>query len=210
MDRDVPKRRVLLLEDDPLTLTLLELAIQAAGFDTWGFSSVTAAKHGLNKFDPDMAILDIDLGPGLTGVDFAKVMIRSHPHVGILFISQDPQIEFTWVPKDHQDNIGFLSKLDLYDFDTVRVAIEECLRPGSKGVNHQIFVAGQGLTARQHSLLLGIAEGMTNQELAAKEGTTVRAIEYMAERIQRKLPEILLDSKTLRLESVRTYLKDSS
>jgi DNA-binding NarL/FixJ family response regulator len=208
MNQELPERRVLLLEDDPLTLTLLEIAIQTIGFATHSTSSVTAAKQALKTFDPDLAILDIDLGPGLTGTDFAKVMSRTHPHVAVLFISRIPYEETSGAAdKELRGKVGYLNKFNLHDFDLVRAAIEECLRPSRQAVIRPIFVAGQGLTRRQHSLLLEVANGLSYREIALKAGTTIRAIEYMAARIQTKFPEILLDSRALRLESVRTYLQ---
>lgn len=211
MDQEFANRRVLLLDDDPLTLTVLEIAIQKFGFQTYSTASVTAAKRGLTKFDPDLAILDIDLGPGLTGVNFAKVLTKSHPHVRILFVSRVPYEDTNWVVgKELRGNVGYLNKLNLHDFGIVRAAIEECLRPTGQAVIRPVFVAGQGLTRRQHSLLLDVAGGMTDRELATKPGWTIRAIEYMAELIRSKVPEILLDRRNLRLEPVRTYLNGLS
>ena len=90
MGQEFEDRRVLLVEDDALTLTLLESVIRTFGFHTYSAASATEAKVALTSFDPDLAILDIDLGPGPTGLDFAKMMSKTHPHVAVLFLSRLP------------------------------------------------------------------------------------------------------------------------
>lgn len=211
MDQEFGDRRVLLVEDDALTLTLLESVIQAFGFRTASAKTATEAKKVLTTFDPDLAILDIDLGPGPTGLDFAKMMSKTHPHVAVLFLSRTPYEDSasTMDPSLHGD-FGYLNKLNLRDVEIVRSAIEECLRPSLNAPARPVFIPGQGLTRLQHSLLLDIAGGLTTREIAAKNGKTPRAIERVAERIQQKIPELLLDSRTLRLESVRNYLEKLS
>ena len=201
-------RRVLLVEDDPLTLTLLESVIRTFGFDTFCAASATEAKKALATFDPDLAILDIDLGPGPTGLDFAKMISKTHPHVAVLFLSRTPyEDSASNMDAALLGDVGYLNKLNLHNVDIVRSAIEECLRPGLKATVRPIFIPGQGLTRLQHSLLLDIAGGLSNRAIATKDGKTLRAIECVAERIQQKIPELLLDSRSLRRESVRNYLE---
>jgi len=208
MSGEFGDRRVLLVEDDALTLTLLESVIQAFGFDTSSAKSAMAAKKALGTFDPDLAILDIDLGPGPTGLDFAKMMSKTHPHVAVLFLSRTPyEDSASTMDSSLLGGFGYLNKLNLRDVEIVRSAIEECLRPGLTAPIRPAFVSGQGLTRLQHALLLDIASGLTTKAIATKNGKTPRAIERVAERIQQKIPELLLDSRTLRLESVRNYLE---
>ena len=208
MGHEFKDRRVLLVEDDALTLTLLESVIRTFGFHTYCAASATDAKVALTSFDPDLAILDIDLGPGPTGLDFAKMMSKTHPHVAVLFLSRLPDEDAAGnMDSALLGDIGYLNKLNLHDVEIVRSAIEECLRPALQATIRPVFIPGRGLTRMQHSLLLDIAGGLTNREIATKDGKSLRAIERIAERIQAKIPELLLDSRTLRLESVRKYLE---
>ena len=208
MGHEFKDRRVLLVEDDALTLTLLESVIRTFGFHTYSAASGTEAKVALTSFDPDLAILDIDLGPGPTGLDFAKMMSKTHPHVAVLFLSRLPYEDAAGnMDSALLGDIGYLNKLNLHDVEIVRSAIEECLRPALQATIRPVFIPGRGLTRMQHSLLLDIAGGLTNREIATKDGKSLRAIERIAERIQAKIPELLLDSRTLRLESVRKYLE---
>ena len=100
MKEEFGDRRVLLVEDDPLTLTLLESVIRTFGFDTFCAASATEAKKALATFDPDLAILDVDLGPGPTGLDFAKMISKTHPHVAVLSYPARPMKtpRATWTP----------------------------------------------------------------------------------------------------------------
>ena len=79
MGQEFEDRRVLLVEDDALTLTLLESVIRTFGFHTYSAASATEAKVALTSFDPDLAILDIDLGPRPHRFGFCQDDVQNPP-----------------------------------------------------------------------------------------------------------------------------------
>lgn len=68
--------RVLLVDDDPDLLTLLELTLKIAGYDVARAESGEQAKGLLAEFKPHVMILDIMM-PGISGFDVLREL-RSH------------------------------------------------------------------------------------------------------------------------------------
>ncbi|HUB83460.1 MAG TPA: response regulator [Bryobacteraceae bacterium] len=79
---------VLVVEDDPAVLRLMELVLASGGFDT---VAVGKAADGLAQVRQrqgrfDLAILDIVM-PGVSGLDLAGDLDREFPNLKILYIS---------------------------------------------------------------------------------------------------------------------------
>lgn len=191
---------------------LLDNLVESFGFSTKRAHSVREAKRILTTFDPDLAIVDIDLGHGPSGLDFARILAKSHPHVAVMFLSRfsEQDIQFSslaGLPRD----VGYLSKLELYDTHVVQETIERCLRPslGAKSVRQARARLG-GLTNIQYDILVDIAAGLSPQAIAAERSRSLRAVELTLARIQNRHPEIVLDSKRVRAESARAYLEGLS
>ena len=67
----------MLIEDDPFIRTALSAGLSAYGITTEGaFSGAQPAVDLLKERDIDVAILDLDLGPGPTGIDIAYSLRR--------------------------------------------------------------------------------------------------------------------------------------
>jgi two-component system cell cycle sensor histidine kinase/response regulator CckA len=82
------KATVLVVEDDPSLLYLIEVMLANAGFD---LSTAGGAADGLllvrerqGRFD--LAILDMVM-PGMSGLDLATELVREYPSIKILYIS---------------------------------------------------------------------------------------------------------------------------
>jgi excisionase family DNA binding protein len=69
-------RRILIVEDDPTTASIIEAALEKAGFDTAIATDGFQAGVLLNDFDPVLMTLDLDI-PGLRGVDVLRYVRHS-------------------------------------------------------------------------------------------------------------------------------------
>jgi DNA-binding response OmpR family regulator len=74
-------RRVLIVEDEQLVSALLEQTLQSVNFQTSRANNAVEAKRQIETFDPDIALLDIDLGPGANGIDVAHILALSLIHI---------------------------------------------------------------------------------------------------------------------------------
>ena len=82
--------RVLLIEDDQEVRTELVEMLCEAGIEADGLENAEDALVLLGAGQvPDVLVTDIDLGPGIDGIDLAGMAQVKHPDVGVVFISGD-------------------------------------------------------------------------------------------------------------------------
>jgi DNA-binding NarL/FixJ family response regulator len=199
-------RRVLIVEDDPITRTLLEVSLRGRDLEVACAASAAEARNLLNTFDPDIAIIDFDLGPGANGLDFATSASRTHPHLGLLFLSRSPELERKYQREGRlPQGSKFLSKLEFSNEEILINLLETWIKPqaiatGAQSLDPLI------LSRMQREVLKLVAAGLTNKEIAARRDTTARAVEKMLARIQERVPSLLLDSRSRRVSSAKVFL----
>jgi two-component system, NarL family, nitrate/nitrite response regulator NarL len=205
-------RRALILDDDPMVGVLLKDLVASFGFTTRRARTVSEARKIMASLDPDVALVDIDLGHGPSGLDFARIIGKSHPDVGIVFLSRFSEADSgVHSIKGVPDNVAYLSKLELYDTQVVRDTIEECLRPSLEIRSFsRIKLEMSGLTQAQYDLVVNVAAGLSPSDIAQARDRSVRSIELMMNRIQEQHPELVLDSKRARTESAARFLESFS
>jgi len=205
-------RRALILDDDPMVGVLLKDLVASFGFTTRRARTVSEARKIMASFDPDVALVDIDLGHGPSGLDFARILGKSHPDVGIVFLSRFSEADSgVHSIKGVPDNVAYLSKLELYDTTVVRDTIEECLRPSLEIRSFsRIKLEMSGLTQAQYDLVVNVAAGLSPSDISQARDRSVRSIELMMNRIQEQHPELVLDSKRARTESAARFLESFS
>lgn len=83
-------QRVMVVDDSPTALFMVEGLLKESGFETVGFSDGRAALEGLGEAKPDLVVLDI-LMPGMNGLEVCR-SIRASGKAGglpILFLTGD-------------------------------------------------------------------------------------------------------------------------
>ena len=79
------KRRILVVDDDPILLQFLAEVLGHAGYDTVAASSGEAALKEIAEREPDLALLDITM-PGMSGLELAQ-HLKAHTAVPFMFLS---------------------------------------------------------------------------------------------------------------------------
>ena len=80
--------QVLLIDDDQQVRTTLMETLADEGLDVDGLANAEDALVLLGAGQvPDVLVTDIDLGPGLGGIDLADMARAKHPEVEVVFIS---------------------------------------------------------------------------------------------------------------------------
>ena len=79
---------MLVVEDDDLLRELIATALEVRGYAVQTASNVVDAKKLFHATDPDGLVLDVDLGPGPNGFDFAQTAIEK-PFWLIGFVGDD-------------------------------------------------------------------------------------------------------------------------
>lgn len=198
-------RRLLIVEDEALTAGLLAEALTEVGFDVAVASSADAARTLVADFDPDVALLDIHLGAGPSGVHLAHALRALHPQIAIIMLTQyadtGPGSGF-----DLPASIGYLRKHLVGDVAALKAAIESVLADAPEHVPGAVrpseFAELGAAGARVWELL---AEGYDNAAIAARAHMSLKSVERWLGRIYLRLGIDTKGEVNPRVEAARRY-----
>jgi DNA-binding NarL/FixJ family response regulator len=203
-------RTVVVVENESLLRDLIARSLEAAGFEVSTAANAADAKRAVKASDPDICVVDIELGPGPNGFDLADYLSREAPDVGVVFLTNLPDPRFAdRDTKTVTQNQAYLRKSQLVDSKELIDAVNAVL----KEIDVDSFRHDQNqerplaaLSRRQISVLKLVAEGHSNNQIAEERGTTVRAVEGMVSRIFTALGVDAQGVGNARVEATRLYL----
>lgn len=179
---------VLLVEDDVFSRSTLAAALLGANIEVKDqVAKASEAIRAVNKFSIDIAIIDLDLGPGANGIDIAIALREINPRIGIIILTSysDPRVanpNSLSLPKGSK----FLTKSCLNHFGIlIKMILELKSQPVSNKNGSKIERVG--FSENQLSVLQGVAEGLTTKEIAARAGVSEKAIEGTITRLHSML-----------------------
>ena len=206
-------RHVVVVEDEALLRDLIAKTLETSGFQVTTAANAADAARAFKATDPDAVVLDVELGPGPNGFDFAESLNKTAPDVGIVFLTNLPDARFAGrESKDLPANISYLRKSQLVDSNELVEALEAVLRDSiSSNFRHDLNNDRplSSLSKKQISVLQLLAMGYTNSQIADKRGTTVRAVEGIVSRIFQALDIDVQAEGNARVEAAATYLRAS-
>ena len=122
------RRQVVVVEDESLLRDLIAKTLENAGFSVTTAANAADAKRAFAATDPDAVVLDIELGPGPNGFDFAESLYKSAPDVGIVFLTDLPDARFAGRDVKHlPKSVSYLRKSQLVDSNELLEALEAVL-----------------------------------------------------------------------------------
>ncbi|MGA2582223.1 MAG: response regulator [Tepidisphaeraceae bacterium] len=120
--------KVMIADDDPTSLMILETVVKSLGIETATAENVAGANALFERFQPDIAILDVMLPDG-DGVDILRHIRKSKRRTAVAMISASlADFPFHKCETDQPDKI--FSKP--FDPVTIRSWIEEQLKDMKK------------------------------------------------------------------------------
>jgi DNA-binding NarL/FixJ family response regulator len=189
---------VLVADDHMIARTGIRHVLESeADFEVIGeAASGTEALALVLELHPDVVVLDISM-PGVSGLEVAARLRTSSPDTRILILSMHDQAEYV-LESVRAGAHGYLLK------DTAATELREAIRAVCQGEsyfsppvasrltaavrNDQATQSGlDQLTGREREVLLGIAQGRTNKEIAGELGISHRTVETHRESLMRKL-----------------------
>lgn len=205
-----PARTVLLVEDHSLTRGLLQQALEAAEFRVVAVESGRRAIKEFDAIDPDVLVIDIELGERPNGVDLAAILTSQAPYLGVVFLSNYPMVDLVEGGLTPPARSVFLHKGSIEGTAPLINAIESALVdedgspiPNALPENHPL----QALSAPQMSVLRMIAEGWSNAEIAEQRGITLRSAERLVSRTFAALGVDGDSAVNSRVAATRIYVK---
>lgn len=189
--------RVLLVDDHPLVREGIRQALSGPGFAVIGEANDGAQALALTGEQPDVIILDINL-PGSSGIATIAPLKAACPAAKILMLSVHDHAEYVLASVKAGAH-GYLRK------DSRPTELREAVRAVFAGETRYAVAAGPKredpapilataaasrlalLTPRERDVLIGVAGGKTNKEIASDLGLSVRTVESYRETMIRKL-----------------------
>lgn len=202
-------RRILLVEDEQLTASLLEQSLTSQGFGVATAASAADALAAVDRFDPDAALIDIALGDGPSGLDLAHVLHREHPWIALLILTKQPDPRVAGLLEGNlPPGCGFLRKELVRDANHLLESIESVFAARLADVRHDTDPNRPlaALTRAQVEILRLIALGYNNEAIAEQRGVTRSSVERSIIRIFRSLEIETRGELNPRVEAARRFM----
>jgi two-component system, NarL family, nitrate/nitrite response regulator NarL len=190
--------KVLVADDHPVVRKGLQLLLARQGHLRLAGEACDGdeALRKTRELKPDVVLMDISM-PGMNGLAVTEVLRKELPQVKVLILSVHNNKEYIFRVIQAGAH-GYVSKEappeevlraiesvhegePFFSEDIARAALNEFVSSGGK---KEPFAH---LTSREREVLVLIAEGQSNKEIATKLGIGVRTIETHRERIMRRL-----------------------
>jgi DNA-binding NarL/FixJ family response regulator len=168
--------RVVVADDDPFTISLVQGALEAQGFVVTTAVSAASALEAIDE-------VELNLGAGESGASLLSRVSEQYPWIGLVVLTshrspalavEDPHL----IPS----SVVYLVKSRLSGMDELAEAVHQAIGGHAvDDVRHEdgIFT----ITSAQAEVLRLLAEGASTKALAEHRGTTVRAVETMLVRL---------------------------
>ncbi|MBV9359365.1 MAG: response regulator transcription factor [Chloroflexi bacterium] len=182
-----PDLRVLLVEDEDLFRDLLQGALdQQPGLRVVGaFRDAAAALVSGPSIEPDVAVLDIQLGNGMDGIHLGLALRTLLPRLGIVLLSNHADLRFVAaLQRRPVTGWSYLLKQSVRDVAALRRALDGAAH--GQVVLDPRLVAGlepraggrpAHLTPRQRDVLALVAQGLNNASIAQQLALAEKSVE---------------------------------
>ena len=201
--------RLILVEDDPFTRATLGDALANQGFDVRArVGTASEALAAQKDFDPQVAVLDLDLGIGPTGIDVAVALRSRNPKIGVVFLTtyKDPRLIESNLPSLPEGAI-YLNKMEMNS--TLMIATQISLAMLKPLAKRSLPWTRSGplaaMSTIQIEIMKEIAEGLSTTEIARARGVSEQAIDKSISRISKHLGIPKSADTNQRVQIVRAY-----
>ncbi len=179
-----PRRRILLVDDDVITLDLLNHVFHHEGFATERATSGEEALEKVRSQEPDLALLDVVM-PGMSGLELAK-RLQDESAVPFMFMSSHNDLALVRQATEY-GGLGYLVKP--FNREQVIPAVEAAL--ASAGEIRQLRRTEINLTA---ALAAGreasMAVGLLMAKFQTDRNTAFEVLRDYARSNRRKINEV--------------------
>ncbi|MDA7424192.1 response regulator transcription factor [Thalassococcus lentus] len=183
--------RVVVVDDHPMVAEGIEAILESYD-DIEVLATLSDGQQmidQLNTLAPDVILMDINM-PGLGGLSATEMILEQAPETRILVLSMHDTPEYISTAMSHGAR-GYVLK----DVPTeeIKQAIDAVMRgerylcTGAEGALIPSESVRDQLTTREQTILLQLAQGHSNKEVALTLDISVRTVETHRKNIKRKL-----------------------
>ena len=184
--------RVAIVDDHPLVAEGIEAILESYD-DIEVTATLSNGQEMIDRLEalaPDVILMDLNM-PGLSRLSATEMILERRPETRILVLSMHDTPEYISTALGH-GAMGYVLK-DV-PTDEVKRAIdavmagERYLCTGAEGALRPVMTGGrEQLTNREQMVLLQLAQGKSNKEVAQALDISVRTVETHRKNIKRKL-----------------------
>lgn len=184
--------RVMIVDDHPMVAEGIE-AILETYEDIDVIATVSNGREAIAQASalvPDVVLLDLNM-PGVTGLSATEMILERQPDMRILILSMHDSPEYISTALAHGAR-GYILK-DV-PTDEIKTAID-CVMTGERylctgakaSLSPRIADGREALTSREQTVLLQLAQGKSNRQVADELEISVHTVETHRKNIKRKL-----------------------
>lgn len=189
--------------------SLISQALSSAGFETKHVISAVEAKRSIGAFDPDIALIDIDLGDGPNGIDLVHMLLRIYPGVKLVILSTLADAKSAGLGAlDVPAGVTYLRKSLIHDVNEFISTIELVIGDNNPEIRQDLEVARQfdGVSKVQREILHMMSLGLSNREIASRRKVSLSNIEQRLTEIYKALEIAKSEATVPRVEAILKYL----
>jgi FixJ family two-component response regulator len=183
-----PMPLVWVVDDDRAVRTSLDRLLRSMAFRVETFASAREALDTLERGRPRCVVVDLAM-PELSGLDFLHILLQRGEPIPVVFVSGEGNVGSS-VEAMKDGAIDFLEKPA--DADALLAAVMRGLareaewRQSRARVDDAAHLLG-ALTPREREVMIQVASGRSNKQIAAELGTSEKTIKVHRGRVMHKL-----------------------
>ena len=184
--------RVLIVDDHPMVAEGIQSILETYD-DILVVGTLGTGQEAVDlapDLAPDVILMDLNM-PGLSGLVATEMLLEHSPDTRILILSMHDSPEYISTALSH-GAMGYILK-DV-PTDEIKQAIDTVMQgqrylcTGAKGsIEPKQSDGREALTGREQTILLQLAQGKSNKEVAVTLDISVRTVETHRKNIKRKL-----------------------
>ena len=184
--------RVVIVDDHPMVAEGIEAILET--YDdievVATLSNGREAVDRVDEMDPDVMLLDLNM-PGVTGLNATEMILERRPGTRILILSMHDSPEYISTALSHGASGYVLKDVPTEEIKTAIDVVmrgEQYLCTGAKSsLKPKIADGREALTSREQTVLLELAQGKSNRDVAQALEISVHTVETHRKNIKRKL-----------------------
>lgn len=200
--------RAMVVEDDNFTRLSLVAALEQKGISVVLQTGSAGEAVKASKTTPiSVAILDLHLGSGPSGIDVAHALRRTDPKIGIVFLTSfsDPRLLNPSLPP-LPGGAQYVTKQSVTDINVLLKAINNSMSTKREGIQEHNPAFGN-LSDIQIETLRLVAQGLTNAEIAKRRFVKPKSVELTINRVAKALGIPADSTQNQRVHIAKVYFR---
>ncbi len=184
--------RVVIVDDHPMVAEGIEAILETYD-DLVVVGTLSNGQEAIDQVEalnPDVILLDLNM-PKVSGLSAAEIILERRPDTRILILSMHDSAEYISSALSHGAKGYVLKDVPTEEIklaiDTVMAGEQYLCTGASAALAPKISDGREPLTNREQTILLQLAQGQSNKEVAQALDISVRTVETHRKNIKRKL-----------------------